>query len=99
MVWLTLQGMRAIMVAMVAWPTVLRACTSNTEIREEAIPLGQVLVKLQPLEACGLCEDVVLESSCRSGHKTLQKSFPLTDIDRRLTETQTSGVRYAHLGE
>lgn len=75
------------MVAMAAWSTALRACTSNSEIIERAITLGQMLVKLQPLKACDLGEDVALESSHCSGHKTLGKSFPLTDTGRHLTET------------
>lgn len=44
--WLTVQGIRSIVVAMVAWSMVLRACTSNAELREEAITLTQMLGKL-----------------------------------------------------
>lgn len=40
------QGIQSIVVAMVAWSMFLRACTSNTELREEALTLAQMLAKL-----------------------------------------------------
>lgn len=43
MFWLTVQGIRSFVVGVVAWSMIIRVCTSNAELREEATTVAQML--------------------------------------------------------